>query len=266
MATDTNQLHFYASEAPKAQEALKSLTAQYGNSTLEKADVVIALGGDGTMLRALHEVLPPAHQNNPDIPPKPIFGMNCGKVGFLMNPYHEKNLPQRILAARQLKLKPLHMRATDVHGKITEARAFNEVTVIRRTHFSTHLRVLINDTPRLDELTCDGAMVATPTGSSGYNYSAYGPILPLGCKLLALTPISPYRPRRWRGALLPSRTRITFEVLEPERRPANAIADFLDFNAVQKVEVREDRKTNVPILFDPEEHLSERLLKEQFSL
>ncbi|MDA7982001.1 MAG: NAD kinase [Alphaproteobacteria bacterium] len=250
------RLHFYASEAPRAQEARRRLVDLYGDADAAEAEAVVALGGDGTMLRALHERGGVS---------RPIFGMNCGKVGFLMNPYREEGLRERVGAARALRINPLRMRAEDVRGGVSESHAFNEVTVFRRIHFSTHIRIWVDDVVRLEELICDGVMVATPTGSSGYNYSAYGPILPLGCGLLALTPISPYRPRRWRSALLPSRACIRLEVLDPERRPAGATADFHDFEGVRSIEVREDRDVSVPLLFDPEEQLSERLLREQFS-
>ena len=256
MTASLPRLSFYASEAPKAQAALAALRERYGEAG-EEADATIALGGDGTMIRALHERLAGRL--------RPVFGMNCGKVGFLLNPYREEGLPERVARARALEVHPLRARAELTEGGTTELRAFNEVTLLRRIHFATHIRIFVDGTMRLEELTCDGVLVATPMGSSGYNHSAYGPILPLESGLSALTAIAPYRPRRWRGAVLPARAQLRFEILEPERRPAAATADFHDLGFVRALEVEQDRETALQILFDPEEQLSERILREQFS-
>lgn len=263
----SERLSFFASPAARAQEAYRTLTARYGSVAAEEADAIVVLGGDGTMLQSLQHSLARANAvplSGTDA--VPLYGMNCGKLGFLMNPYAEDDLPLRIARARALNLPPLRMEALSADGTSSMHYAFNEVTLFRRRHFAIRLRVSVDDKVRMEELTCDGAMVATPTGSSAYNYSANGPILPLGSRLLALTPVSAFRPRRWRGAVLPSRARIALEVLDADERPANATADFHEVPLVRHISVSEDRSRSAKILYDPSEHLSERILREQFNV
>ena len=252
------RIAYVVSSAAKAQEAYQACKAQYGEVAHEEADAVVVLGGDGTMLRALHKAL---EQESP----APVFGMNCGTLGFLLNPFIDTDLPQRIAKARRLKLRPLRMVATDTQGSEHKFSAFNEVTLFRRHRNPISVRILVNGKEQLDALICDGVLVATPAGSSAYNYSAHGPIVPLDSKLLAVTPISPFRPRRWRGALLPHRAKIHFEVNDPARHETNATADFHEVESVKAMSVVEDRKTVVQLLFDADAHLSERILREQFS-
>ncbi|MFI4987453.1 MAG: NAD kinase [Alphaproteobacteria bacterium] len=249
------KLAFLASETEKAQEALKRLVARYGNAPIEKALAIVPLGGDGFMLESLHRYMELK---------KPLFGMQRGSLGFLMNAYDEKNLPHRVAKAQGYKLHPLRMKVrTLARGRI-EALAINEVSLLRETRQSAKLRIEIDGITRLEELVCDGILVATPAGSTAYNLSAHGPIIPLGSPVLALTPICAFRPRRWRGALLPSSARVKFRVLEPEKRPVSAVADYTEARDVVEVEVAEDRKVGLTLLFDPEHNLEERILKEQF--
>ncbi len=252
------KLAYVVSSAAKAQEVYADYKTRYGEVPQAEADAVVVLGGDGTMLRALHAGL---EQESP----VPVFGINCGTLGFLLNPFVDTDLPQRIAEARRLKLRPLRMIATDIHDKKHKFSAFNEVTLFRRHRNPISVRILVNGEEQLDALICDGVLVATPAGSSAYNYSAHGPIVPMDSKLLAVTPISPFRPRRWRGALLPHRAKIAFEVNDPVRHETNATADFHEVESVKALSVVEDRKTFVPLLFDPDAHLSERILREQFS-
>jgi NAD+ kinase len=249
-------LAFVAAENETAQAALTSLRGRYPSATPETADVVVALGGDGFMLETLHRTLPRA---------TPIYGMNCGSVGFLMNGYDETRLPERLAAAQPVTLHPLRMTAHTLDGEVREALAINEVSLLRETRQAAKIRILVDGVERLAELICDGILVATPAGSTAYNLSAHGPILPMGAALLALTPISAFRPRRWRGALLPHDATVTFEVLEEAKRPVSAVADFTEIRDVAKVEVREDRSLDLRLLFDPEHDLEERILAEQFT-
>jgi len=249
------KLVFLASEAEKAQEALKRLAARYGTLPVESADVIVALGGDGFMLESLHRYMALG---------RPIFGMQRGSVGFLMNEYREEDLPERVALAKGYKLHPLHMKARTLSGGHTEALAINEVSLLRETRQAAKIRISVDDVVRLDSLVCDGILVATPAGSTAYNLSAHGPIVPLGAPLLALTPICAFRPRRWRGALLPHSAKVRFEILEADKRPVSAVADYTEVRDVAVVEVVEDRKASLTLLFDPEHNLEERILKEQF--
>ena len=250
-----SRIAFLASEAPEARRALTRLTKLYGNSDPASADVVVALGGDGLMLQALHRFMTSG---------LPIYGMNRGSVGFLMNDFAEKNLTERLEHAESTTIRPLKMTAIDHAGKRHQAIAFNEVSVLRQRSQAAKLKIMIDDQTRLDELICDGLLVATPVGSTAYNLSAHGPILPIGSPLLALTPISAFRPRRWRGAILPHKAKVTLTVLESEKRPVAAVADHLEVRNVASVEIAEDKKRSVKILFDPSHSLAERVLNEQF--
>lgn len=248
------KLHFVASTAEDAQVALEDLRARYGEAGPDNADIVVALGGDGFVLQVLHVFLGKG---------KPIYGMNLGTVGFLMNEYRADGLLQRLEAAEPAGLHPLRMRAT-THETSVEALAFNEVSLLRQTRQTAKIRILVDDKVRISELVCDGVLVATPAGSTAYNLSAHGPILPIDADLLALTPISAFRPRRWRGALLPHRARTRFEILEPGKRPVSAVADNFEVRDVSVVEVAEDRTISVTMLFDAGHSLDERILTEQF--
>ncbi len=247
-------LHFVAANSPDAQAALEILQARYRDVGPNDADVVVALGGDGFMLQTLHNFLSRK---------KPIYGMNLGSVGFLMNEYHEDDLETRLAAAESALLHPLRMRATGPSGSI-EALAFNEVSLLRQTRQAAKLRILVDEKVRIAELICDGVLVSTPAGSTAYNLSAHGPILPIDADLLTLTPISAFRPRRWRGALLPHRAHVRFEILESGKRPVSAVADDLEARDVSIVDVAEDRTIGVTMLFDAGHSLDERILAEQF--
>lgn len=253
---------FFAANTPLAQAARKELVARYGESTPENAEALVALGGDGFMLQALHEAL----RLN-----RPVYGMNRGTVGFLMNGFSTDDLPSKVDAARAVTLHPLRMSAETMgqEGRMEpesiSALAFNEVSLFRETRQAARIRILVDGIERLDSLTCDGVLLATPAGSTAYNLSAHGPIVPIGADVLALTPISPYRPRRWRGALLPHTASVTFDVLESEKRPVSAVADALEVRDVKRITIEEERSFSATILFDPEHDLRERILKEQFS-
>ncbi len=251
------KIAFVAADSEPAQQACRRLSEIYRERTVapEQADVIVALGGDGFMLQTLHRFMDGA---------VPIFGMNRGSVGFLLNEYRENDLVERLQAAVKVTLHPLRMRARTVAGEYVEALAINEVSLLRQTRQSAKIRILVDGIERLAELTCDGILVATPAGSTAYNLSAHGPIIPLGAQLLALTPISAFRPRRWRGALLPHTAEVRFEVLEADKRPVSATADHTEVRDVIAVDVREDRDVSLTLLFDPEHNLEERVLKEQF--
>ena len=251
------RIAFLASTAEVARMARAHLAAQYGDAPLDRAAVVIALGGDGCMLETQHRLL---GRN------LPVYGMNCGSVGFLMNDYREDGLLQRLAAAQAAVLHPLRMRSTDAAGAWQEALGINEVSLLRETRQAAKIRILVDGKVRLPELICDGVLVATPAGSTAYNLSAHGPIVPLGANLLPLTPISAFRPRRWRGALLPSDAEVVFEILEAEKRPVAAVADYTEVREVRRVEVREDRTVSLTLLFDPDHGLSERIIAEQFTV
>lgn len=245
---------FAASSAPEAQSALRELTRLYGNAKAD-ADVIVALGGDGLMLQTIHKNFKKG---------LPIFGMNCGSVGFLMNDYSPKGLLERLDLCEAQEIHPLRMRVKARTGKTTTALAFNEVSMLRETRQAAKLRITIDGIVRLDELICDGILLSTPAGSTAYNLSVHGPILPIDAALLALTPISAFRPRRWRGALLPRRAKVVFEMLECDKRPVSAVADHIEVRDVAEVSVAEDRDVSATILFDPDRSLEERMLAEQF--
>ena len=238
-----------------ASEAAALLNKNYATVSPEKADVIVALGGDGFMLSTMHQHM----ERN-----VPIFGMNRGSVGFLMNEFKEDNLTERLEAAQSIQLRPLTMKAETASGDIHTALAINEVSLLRATYRAAKIRILVDDLVRLEELVCDGVILSTTAGSTAYNLSANGPILPLGAELLALTPISAFRPRRWRGALLPLNSIVTFEMIDAELRPISAVADFTEIREVVSVEIREENSMLSQLLFDPERNLEDRILKEQF--
>jgi NAD+ kinase len=251
------RLAFVASERPEAQTARAVLAARYGDHSPGDAQVVVALGGDGFMLETLHQTLATS---------KPIYGMNRGSVGFLLNDYAEDDLLQRINAAERAVIHPLAMTAVDQGGRVRRALAINEVSMLRQTHQTAKLRLSIDGTVRMEELVCDGVLLATPAGSTAYNLSAHGPIVPLGARVLALTPISAFRPRRWRGALVPHTAEVRIEVLEADKRPVAAVADSDETRHVCEVRIVEDRTKNLVMLFDAGRSLEERVLNEQFSV
>ena len=249
------KIAFVAAESAAARRALKKLAKRYGNVEPARAEVIVALGGDGFMLETLHSVIDRG---------TPIYGMNRGSVGFLMNGFAIDDLKGRLRRAEEVRLHPLIMVATTVDGRKLRARAINEVSLLRQTRQSSHLRILVDGAIRMPDLVCDGALVATPAGSTAYNLSAHGTIIPIGAGLMALTPISAFRPRSWRGAVLPNKAAVVFEVLQADKRPVAAVADFTEVREVVRVEVREDRATTLHLLFDPEHNLEERILAEQF--
>ena len=240
---------------PAANQAADRLRARYGECDVEDADLVVALGGDGLMLQTLHRVM---GRN------VPTYGMNFGSVGFMMNDFSEDRLDERLAAAQRTHIYPLSMQVTDASGKTQSALAINEVSLFRSSYQAAKLQILVDGEVRLEELICDGALVSTPAGSTAYNLSAHGPILPIEAPLLALTPISPFRPRRWRGAILSNRAEVRFVTREAEKRPVSAVADNVEFQNVRVVSVREDRSHRVTLLFDPGTSLEERVLSEQF--
>ncbi|MEZ5656204.1 MAG: NAD kinase [Sphingobium sp.] len=245
------------SPTPAARAAAERLQATYDFVEPAQADIVVALGGDGFMLQALHMMLE-SHQI------KPVFGMNLGTVGFLMNEWRLERLAERIRAAKAFKVNPLRMQVTTVDGEDISLPAINEVSLLRETRQTARIEVSVNERVVLPELVCDGVLVATPAGSTAYNLSAHGPILPLGSSLIALTPISPFRPRRWRGAILPEKTRVRFRVLDPQKRPVSAVADQREVRDVSCVEVAVDRTMPLTLMFDPEHTLDDRIAAEQF--
>jgi NAD+ kinase len=247
------RLDFTASDRPEAQAACARLKSLYGSAT--SPDVVVALGGDGFLLQSVHKYL------NDQIP---IFGMNRGSIGFLLNDYAENNLMERILKSESTLISPLRMRARTRDGHDRVALAFNEVSILRQSHQGAKLRIMIDGTVRLDELICDGAMVATPAGSTAYNLSAHGPIIPLTAKALALTPISAFRPRRWRGAILPHTAQVRFEALEVDKRPISAAADTFEVRDVVRVDIAEAEDLKATLLFDAGNGYDERVMAEQF--
>lgn len=250
------KIAFVASDAPIAQTARASLASRFGNAPENQADVIVALGGDGFMLHTLHRT------QALDIP---VYGMNRGTVGFLMNEYSESDLIDRLIAAEEEVINPLVMRAESLDGTLHEALAINEVSLLRAGPQAAKLRITIDGRLRLEELVCDGALVATPAGSTAYNYSAHGPILPIGSDVLALTAVAAFRPRRWRGALLPKTAVVRFDVVDPEKRPVMADADSRWVENVIWVEIRSENHIKHRILFDPGHGLEERLLREQFT-
>ena len=250
------KLSFFASKRPEAEQALPVLAAKYGNHPEEEADVIVALGGDGAMLDTLRK----RFADN-----KPVYGMNRGTIGFLMNEYTPDGLIERINAAERASLTPLKMFALDIHGQEHRALAINEVSLLRQTAQSARLRIAVDGRARMEELVCDGIMVATPAGSTAYNLSAHGPILPIGANLLALTPVSAFRPRRWRGALLRHDARVDIDIQAPDRRPVSASADNQEVRDIVRVSVEADHTKRLTLLFDPGHALDERILTEQFA-
>jgi NAD+ kinase len=246
---------FVASTTPEAEKAAVMLAQRYGNVPPEQADVIVALGGDGLMLQTLHRFMTSA---------KPIYGMHRGTVGFLMNDFSADGLMERLAAAQTTIIHPLLMHAVDDSDQIHTYRAINEVSLFRQAYQAAKLRILIDGQERLPELAADGILVATPAGSTAYNLSVQGPIIPVGSPLLALTPISPFRPRRWRGALLPDSAVVTVEVIEADKRPVAAVADHDEVRSVRRVDIRLDRGISMQMLFDPGHNLDERILREQF--
>ena len=250
-----DRIAFVASAGAEAQQALAQLTQMYGNRDPAGADIVVALGGDGLMLQTLHQ-----HMRTGT----PIYGMHRGTVGFLMNEFSTQDLIGRLAAAKESVIHPLLMRATDVNGVVHVHHAINEVALFRQTHQAARLRILIDERERMAELAADGVLVATPAGSTAYNLSVQGPIIPINAPLLALTPISPFRPRRWRGALLPNTAYVVIEVLDSDKRPVAAVADHDEARDVVRVEVLSDKTIAMRMLFDPGHSLEERILSEQF--
>ena len=253
--TAAPRIGFAAALTPLAQSARARLVARYRDCPIESADIIVSLGGDGFMLETLHRNLGRA---------VPVYGMNCGSVGFLMNEFNEDDLHGRLARAQPAVLHPLRMHAVTATGRVEEAVALNEVSLLRQLGQTAKIRITIDGRVRLPELICDGVLVSTPAGSTAYNLSAHGPIVPLSANLLPLTPISAFRPRRWRGALLPSSADVVFEVLEAEKRPVAAVADSTEVRDVVSVAVSEDRGIDVCVLFDPDQGLSERIIAEQF--
>ncbi len=250
------KLSFHASKKPRAQKALEELKSTYGAHKPEESDVLVVLGGDGTMLRALHEHV------DLDIP---IFGMNLGTLGFLLNVYNLKDLPERIEKANEFTIHPLRMIATDKAGAKHSELAFNEVSVLRETHNSAKIKIFINDKERISELVCDGILVSTPVGSTAYNSSAGGPIIPLGANVLPVTPISAFRPRRWPGALISNECEVRFEILKSVERPVSTTADSKEVRDIKTVTIRQSRSISKSILYDPDNPLEERIFQEQFA-
>ena len=251
----STKVGFEASDAPAAQDALQELRKRYRPVPPDQADVIVALGGDGFMLETLHKHLRRGVA---------IYGMHRGSVGFLMNSYASEKLEERVADARPVRVHPLAMTARDHHGAELQALAINEVSLLRQSRQTAKLRISVDGLVQLDELMADGIIVATPVGSTAYNLSAHGPIIPLAANVLALTPISAFRPRRWRGALLPHAARVRLDILEAEKRPVSATADFTEVRDVACVEICESRAVTLTMLFDPEHNLEERVLKEQF--
>ncbi len=255
MSNFYEKIAFCASDSPKAQRAMKKLIQKYGQSDFATAQIVVALGGDGFMLQTLHKTMDYKI---------PVYGMHCGSVGFLMNDFHDKDLIERLIKARPKDIYPLYMNVLDRDNIEHHALALNEVSLFRTSYQAAKIKIIIDGKIRLKELICDGVLLATPAGSTAYNLSAHGPILPIDSPLLALTPISPFRPRRWRGAILHNSAKVSFRTIEPEKRPVSAVADNREFKNITRVDVREDRSKKVTLLFDPEHGLEERVLNEQF--
>jgi NAD+ kinase len=249
------KIAFVAADTEAAQMARADMIKAYGEHRTADADIIVALGGDGFMLETLHDTIKFR---------KPVFGMRRGSVGFMCNDYRVDDLPKRLAEAQKVQLRSLRMTAKQADGSTVTALAFNEVSMLRQTRQAAKLCVKVDDIVRLKELICDGVLVATPAGSTAYNLSAHGPILPLTANVLALTPLSPFRPRRWRGALLPADSTISIDILEADKRPVSAVADSTEVRDVTHVSVSEDKTTEMTLLFDPEENLEERILKEQF--
>ena len=250
-----DKIAFIAADIPEAQNALRTLLSLYASYSEEEADVLVVLGGDGFMLQCLHRSMELG---------KPVYGMNRGTVGFLLNRYGEEGLLERLRTAEETILYPLRMRAANNTGSTFDALAINEVSVFRETREAAHIEIMVDGKVRMPELVCDGVMLATPAGSTAYNLSAHGPILPLGTNVLALTPISAFRPRRWRGALLPGIAQVNFRVLDGDKRPVSAVADNVEYRDIAHIEIEQEQNIALRLLFDPEHNLEERILNEQF--
>jgi len=255
MSKRFQHIAFVASHTPEAREAYGRLEKRYGNADPAKADVIVALGGDGLMLQTLHKFMNSG---------KPIYGMHRGTVGFLMNEFVEERLTERLSNAHITVIHPLVMQARDAQGRTHKHRAINEVSLFRQSAQAAHLQIMIDGQERLAELISDGVLVATPAGSTAYNLSAQGPIIPINAPLLALTPISPFRPRRWRGALLPNKAKVTIEIMDADKRPVAAVADHDEVRSVRRVDIAMDHNISINMLFDPGHNLDERILREQF--
>ncbi|HOO51816.1 MAG TPA: NAD kinase [Alphaproteobacteria bacterium] len=250
------KIHFFANNTKEAQEALELLTGKIGQNELERSDIIVALGGDGTLLSALRASARC---------PLPIYGMNKGSVGFMMNNFDPDSLIENIQKGERVIIRPLNMTATTIDGKVEKAIAFNEVSLLRQVRQAAKIKISIDGIERMSELICDGILVATPAGSTAYNLSAHGPIIPLPSQLLALTPISAFRPRRWKGALIPSKSKIRFDILTPESRPVSTTADDFEVRNIQSVEIEESKDIHRELLFNADHSFEERILKEQFS-
>ena len=248
---------FLAAKSKKAQHTLKVLSQKYNNYNLKEANIVVVLGGDGTILSLINDEV---------YLKKKIFGMNRGTIGFLMNNYQPDNLIHRISISKETRLNPVQMKVTDINNKTYNALSLNEVSLLRQNRFAANVRVKIDNKMKINKLVCDGILVSTPAGSTAYNLSAHGPILPLSSTLLALTPICPFRPRRWKGALLPEKSKITLEIINPEKRPVSATAGQVEFRNVKKVEISYNFKKTLKLLFDKDQNLEEKILNEQFIL
>ncbi|MCZ2204191.1 NAD kinase [Bartonella sp. A05] len=255
MMTPPKRFHFISAETEEAFKTTRKLISIYGHSSLEETDVVVALGGDGTMLQAMRNVMNTG---------KPVYGMNRGSVGFLMNEFHEQNLPTRIAAAHKKEIHPLRMIANAENQGYIEALAINEVSLFRQSYQAAKIRISVDDKVRMEQLSCDGILVATPAGSTAYNLSAQGPILPLMAPLMALTPVSPFHPRCWHGALLQNTVTVRFDMLEADKRPVNAAADNVEVKSVLSVTISSATEITASILFDPNHSWDERILSEQF--
>ncbi len=253
--TAPTRIHFVASQVKSAGEAVALMRKRYGQHDVNDAEIIVALGGDGFMLRTLHRFI------QKDLP---VFGMKIGNVGFLMNRYSENDLMNRLANARPVSLNPLRMEVQTKSGTETSALAINEISLLRQTNQAAHIRILVNGSIKVEELVCDGILLSTAAGSTAYNFSVRGPILPLGTDALALTPISPFRPRRWNGAILPSSAHVSFEVLDHDKRTVSATADADEVRDVIRVDAFEDKDTELKLMFDPDHSLEERILNEQF--
>ena len=248
---------FLAAKSKKAQHTLKVLSQKYSNYNLKEANIVVVLGGDGTILSLINDEV---------YLKKKIFGMNRGTIGFLMNNYQPDNLLHRISISKETRLNPVQMKVTDINNKTYNALSLNEVSLLRQNRFAANVRVKIDNKMKINKLVCDGILVSTPAGSTAYNLSAHGPILPLSSTLLALTPICPFRPRRWKGALLPEKSKIALEIINPEKRPVSATAGQVEVRNVKKVEISYNFRKTLKLLFDKDQNLEEKILNEQFIL
>jgi len=255
--TDYNRAVFFTAETDDGRKAYNQVKDQFEKVDIKEADIAIVLGGDGTMLEALHAL----HDKKSSIP---VYGINCGSLGFLLNPNDDFNIKDRLAKAEATSIYPLIVRTDTCEDEECEAIAFNEISLLRETRQTAKMRIIVNDVERIDELVCDGVLIATPAGSTAYNFSANGPILPISANLLALTPISAFRPRRWKGALLPCDVVIRVEIKNPEKRPVSATADSKEMRDIKYVEIRQSNEFGRTLLFDPDHNLGERILKEQF--